>query len=378
MLLYISASIIPSITANSVHVMKMCQALSFEFDDVRLICGRPMDNGSGVDIYKLYGVREVFKLYRIIWPNIRGWGYFYSILSAFYALFLRPQVVLSRNIVGALLASYVCKRVMLELHAPVRDESLLLRLAFNHLLKRSTLIKLVVITEALKRHFITEAGVDDAMLLVAPDGADVFPADVVPVKLASRQGILFKVGYVGHLYKGKGMEVVIPLSAQCHWAEFHIVGGTAEDISFWKSQCQPCANIFFHGHVPHNDTLKYLAAFDVFLLPNQRIVGTSGRRSSDIGEWTSPLKAFEYMSVGKPILCSDLPVLREVFTNGRNAIMCDPGDACSWIRALESLRDAPSLQQKIGMTARRDLENKFSWRARAKLILIGSKADTCR
>ena len=44
-----------------------------------------------------------------------------------------------------------------------------------------------------------------------------------------------KIGYVGHLYKGKGIEVIQLLLNKCNNdIEFHIVGGTEKDINEWK------------------------------------------------------------------------------------------------------------------------------------------------
>src|SRR5262249_13241169 len=64
---------------------------------------------------------------------------------------------------------------------------------------------------------------------------------------------------------------------------------------------------------------RWLAAAAVLVLPNSRAEPISAR-------YTSPLKLFEYMAAGRPIVASDLPSLREVLTGGRNAVLVPPDD----------------------------------------------------
>jgi len=91
--------------------------------------------------------------------------------------------------------------------------------------------------------------------------------------------------------------------------------------------------------------------------------------SMDVSRWMSPLKIFEYMSAGKAILCSDLPVLKEVLTHDRNAWLCTPDRPGEWVEALEHLRDEPGVRRRLGAQARKDFEAKYTWEARAKNVL---------
>jgi hypothetical protein len=82
----------------------------------------------------------------------------------------------------------------------------------------------------------------------------------------------------------------------------------------------------------------------------------------------SPLKLFEYMAAGKPILCSDLPVLREIVEDGRNGLLLPLADADAWVAALCRLRDAPEERRRLGAAARADLVARYTWRERARRI----------
>jgi glycosyltransferase involved in cell wall biosynthesis len=125
----------------------------------------------------------------------------------------------------------------------------------------------------------------------------------------------------------------------------------------WNMQDIP-RNVKFYGPVPHRDVAARLAACDVLLapyLPSIRI-----DTGADIARWISPLKLFEYMAIRRPILCSDLPVLREVMEDGRNALLIDPLRPEDWAHALERLKGDSLLRKTLADQAFTDLENRYS------------------
>jgi len=82
----------------------------------------------------------------------------------------------------------------------------------------------------------------------------------------------------------------------------------------------------------------------------------------------SPLKLFEYMTSKKPIICSDLPVLREVLKNNETALLANPEDVDSWTYKIQFLIDNPNCARKISNNAYHLLLNEFTWDKRAKKI----------
>ena len=72
-------------------------------------------------------------------------------------------------------------------------------------------------------------------------------------------------------------------------------------------------------------------------MPYQRNVSI-GIKGSNTADWMSPLKLFEYMSSGVPIISSDLPVLREILEDRRNALLVPPKNFDSWDEALKIIR----------------------------------------
>lgn len=370
-IVYLSVSTIPSRTANSIHVVRMCDALACNGHDVSLLT--PAYRGAVVSrefIGSYYGVDPSFEIHYL--PLVGGVaGKCWFGLQVLRALRRRrPGLVYSRSLLACYLASFVCRDVILESHAPVVANGRCSDWLFRQILRRSSLRKLVVITRALERVYLERYPLLSGRIQVLPDGADERAEDR-PVLVGGRKGA-FKVGYVGHLYRGKGIEVIEAISQKMPEMDFHVVGGLEKDLEFWRGRLRR-ENVFFHGHVDPSMVPSYIRALDVCLLPNQRVVLPYGgtRENESIADYTSPLKLFEYMSQGKPIVASDLAVLREVVSDGVNGLLCPADDPDAWVAALRRLANDVSLCRRLGDTARRDVVDRYSWRKRAEAAIAG-------
>ena len=87
-ILYISKSIIPSRTANSIHVMKMCQAFAENGHEVVLLApDRKQRYEKNInDIYDYYGVKKSFNIKKLIYPNLKGGVLFYTLAIFFFSI----------------------------------------------------------------------------------------------------------------------------------------------------------------------------------------------------------------------------------------------------------------------------------------------------
>jgi len=88
----------------------------------------------------------------------------------------------------------------------------------------------------------------------------------------------------------------------------------------------------------------------------------------DTASYMSPLKIFEYMAAGKPIICSDLPVIREVLSEN-NAMLCDPNNIEQWVKAITILKNDPLSRRRLGNNARKTLQSNYTWAIRAEKVL---------
>lgn len=371
-IVYIASSIIPSRTANSIHVMKMCQAFARNGHDVTLIFpDRRREEVSGVsDIYSYYGVEPCFAVERLPWLRVRGRGYVYGYLAGKRARRLSPDVVYGRNTAGCFASALRGIRTIYEVHQPVGDLGGMDELLFRYMIRRRSFKRIVSITEALANHYREEYACTNIEIVVAPDGADPIPPGTIPVDIGGA-GNGLNVGYIGHLYKGKGAELVLQLARRLPEFRFHIVGGTATDITKTHDIMPENVpeNMVFHGFLPPSVVDRYRLAFDVLLAPYQRTVHVSGGERTSIAKWMSPLKIFEYMAAGKPIVCSDLPVIREVLQDGYNALLCEPDDVEGWVASLTKLKRDRTLAKRIATAALQDFTERYTWQRRAALVL---------
>lgn len=369
-ILYISNSVIPSRSANSIQVMKMCKAFAENGNNVVLLA--PDINQSYEknikDIYNYYGVKKNFEIKKLWYPNIKGNFIFYSVAIFFYLLVNRKfDLVYGRFLHGCYVATLLKYKVYFEIHNNIFIKKKHFAYIFYRLVKSQHFKKLIVISQVLKNIYIKSGFLNPSIIQVAHDGADEQIEFHKKIKLMGTRSNL-KVGYVGHLYKGKGMEVIAEIEKKMsNNIEIHIIGGHDKDIKFWKKKISN-KNVFFYGFLPHKEVSNYIKALDVCLLPNQKEVFTSEKIESklSISQFTSPLKLFEYMSQKKAIISSDFPVLREVL-NKQNSILVKFDDIEMWVKSIEQLKN-PKKREKIGYCAFNDFKY-YTWKNRAKIVI---------
>ena len=79
-------------------------------------------------------------------------------------------------------------------------------------------------------------------------------------------------------------------------------------------------NIYFYPYIPYSKVEKKIKQIDICILPYTSKITVSGN-VGDISKYTSPLKIFDYMKLGKLIISSNLPVLNEILINNYNSIL---------------------------------------------------------
>lgn len=364
-IVYLSGSTIPSRAANSIHVMKMCQAFAKNGHIVDLVTRdhiRFFENNVS-NVFEYYGVVENFNIFRPWHSSIRYTNTILHTLSTLIFLFKKaPDIVYSRNILSAYVATLFGFQVIFELHFSMQNEKF--EYFFKKILSSKNLIRLVVISEALKKHVLSEYTISDQLILVAHDGADeIFKSETFGTSSEFKN-----VGYIGHLYSGRGIELIAKIALHATWATFHLIGGNEDDVKYWKSELAGIKNIKLYGFISPAQAQVARSTFDVLLAPYQKKLKVFND-GNDTVQWMSPLKIFEYMSTGKPIICSDLPVLREVLRHGYNSILCVPDSPSDWLRQLNKLRTDKVFREKIGAQALQDFQDKFTWSQRAKKVL---------
>jgi glycosyltransferase involved in cell wall biosynthesis len=344
--------------ASSVNVVRSCAAFAAEGHSVVLVHCR----GTG-NISARYGVPRNFRCVPVpVQPQQKGAVQLLGWTAAAIAR-RRGAIVYSRSAALTLPASRLGCEVALELHAPVEPEGTRTRKAFAELLRRGRLRAIICISQALADEVAREWPQASRLFTVAHDAADIpasFPSRAKKVKRPL-------LGYSGHLYPGKGMETIAELAQNRPDWDFLVIGGRPQDVASWRTATSSLANVQFTGMIPHAEVPARLSSADVLLAPYGTNVIVSDMKS-DVARWMSPLKLFEYMALGKPIVVSDLPVIREVVRDGEIGRLAAAGDTRDWERVVSEVLADPKAAAAMGKRARREVERQYNWRARARAI----------
>jgi len=365
---YISDSILPSRSASSIQVMKMCEAMSGQGHAVTLIVPDLQDPDTRPgDTFAFYGVKASIRIERHWFPTSLGRSFgsiMYAFMSASAAYRARPDLIYGRYLPACWLTALRGVSTIFEAHVPPSTQrpGWLVHLIFRFWMRAKGNKGVVAISAALASRLEAEYGA--MKLIIAHDAADI--ARCVKSD-AQHTNQALQVGYIGQLYQGKGMELIEQIVRRCSSMQFHIVGGSEQDIRYWKGLLQNQDNVIFHGHVPHEETEKLRQQCDVLIAPYQNDVRVFGG-GNNVAPWMSPLKLFEYMASGKAVVCSDLPVLREILMHEETALLCDPLKPEEWEKALRRLETNPELRISLGECAKRIHAKKYTWDARVARI----------
>jgi glycosyltransferase involved in cell wall biosynthesis len=199
--------------------------------------------------------------------------------------------------------------------------------------------------------------------LDAGDPADKGAAIRAKLGLPPDALVLGFVGFVRDWHGvGWAMDVLPQLGPNAHLV---VVGdGPAlEDLRQQAAQAGVAAQTHFVGAVPHHEVAGYVAAFDIAL----QIAAVA---------YASPLKIFDYMTLGRAIVAPDQPNIREILTDGTDSVLFEAGNAASFKGALLRLCRDDALRASLGRGARETLvRRRFTWRDNASRIaaLVSSR-----
>lgn len=374
-IIYITNNRIPTEKAHGFQVMKMCEAFSNAGVEVELWIPKRF-NIIKEDLFYYYNMPKVFNVKKIsvvdLIPLYKIFGTFANFIASIsFAIFTvgkllksNDYVVYSRDQFILWFLSFTSKKFVYEIHSfPGRP------IFYKRIWKRS--YKIVTITAALKSK-IAEHGIDKNKIIVAHDAVDLDAFNSVILakgELKIEFGLPkdnFLVGYIGK-FKTLGMEkgiatMIESLPLISKDVKMVFVGGEELEIKEYKS----LANRFnvlpqcvFVGFQPYARLIRYIKAMDVLVIPFPN--------KPHYAFYASPLKLFEYMASGRPIIASDLPALREVL-NDKNALFFKPENAADLARAIKMFQSSQTLGYHLSQQALADVKN-YTWTNRAKNIL---------
>ena len=360
---YLSDSIVPSKSANSVHVISMVDA----FNEIGINC-RLFAYGNGLDqkeIFEYYHSRNEFPIILNNF-NIPKIGTF---IHAFLNVrrLTRKETVFGRSIYSVWLASRFGFNVFLEMHDPYLGLTGVQQALLRSLFKSKRFKGLMVISHVLKELLLEQVKILRAEdILVVHDGATVRThASGENLVLKGRTGRL-NIGYVGTASKGRGIELICSCAEALPQYNFHLVGVSFEDLTaLGLKDTVRLDNLFCYGFVSPIQASDIRKSCDVLMAPYQNRVMI--RSNKDTASYMSPLKIFEYMADEKAIIASDIPAIRSILGED-NALLVNPEVKSEWITAINSLAENKSFADRLAKNAYEELVEKYTWDKRAQRI----------
>ncbi len=364
---YVANNRIPTEKGYGLQIMKMCESFALLGHEVELMI--PLRNNpiteTAFDFYKINEeAQKNIKLTYIKSPDLIRFGkvgfWLQTLIYAQHAAWRvrknHPDVVYSREYPILLSMFLIHKNLVWETH---RGEG---GLGLRILLKKA---KLVAITYGLVELY-SKYLLDPSSYLVAPDAVDFSEFDIPHSREKCRELLGLpksrKIAlYWGHLYGWKGVQTFADSSEFFNnYESAVIVGGHEKDIEDFRKNNVDKQHLLVVGKRPRSEIALFMKAADVLVLPN-----TAKEKISS--HYTSPLKLFEDMASGTPIVASDLPSLREIL-NEKNALFFTPDDPRSLYEAVKKVFADPTVGEPLAQKALEDVRH-YTWEKRAQKII---------
>jgi glycosyltransferase involved in cell wall biosynthesis len=385
-LYYLAFSPIPSRMANSIQVMRMCEAFANQGIEVILVHPfyfQPKQKHIS-DIWSYYGIEHKFKIVTLPtilsdWtekiPGLIPLSKLIPYIFFGVSLLLKRRITSNDFIYGrcysgttffcylrCFLPEHLKPSIYFEVHELPKTKA---RIA---LLRKVD--GLLAITNSLKKKLIQKIGIPESKILVAPDGMNL---EFLEKLRLTKEDACKKLGlpldkkiicYIGHLYKDRGIDELIGCSKYLNddSINFLFVGGYKSDEKRYKKKIKrdKIGGMKFVGFVEPSRVPIYLFAADILIAPYTNRISTA--------EVMSPLKIFEYMGAKRPIISSDLPVIKEILANNHNSILVNSERPEELAQAIKSLLTNNTLASRIAQQAYLDVQN-YSWQKRSEKIL---------
>lgn len=367
---YIVNARIPTEKAHGYQICKMCEEFASSGVEVELLYPT-RKNFIQEDLFSYYGIKRNFSVRKIKMFDFIKWEKFFfrkgqvfqSLFFLFKQLLLKfdkKDIIYTRDSEIAWLYKKKGFRVYFEAHFWPASKNKI----YHYFLKNVDGI-ICNSRGTLKRH--RKSGLEK--LTVAPNGVDLKEFEINKSKEELRKELNLPIDkkiamYVGHLYGWKGVDTVVEAAelSENNNLVFVLIGGTDGDIEKYKKiiEEKKLNNIKLLGRKKKSKIPKFLKTADVLLLPNTSV-------SVESIEYTSPIKMFEYMASGVPIIASNLSSIKEML-NDSNSFLFEADSALSLVGELNHVVENEDLALGRAAKSKEDVQE-YTWEKRVGKII---------
>ncbi len=347
---YVAELNLPSKSAYSIHVVKMCEAFSKLGFKTNLLV---INLKNKEQVFKSYNVKNKFNINSTFNKLIRL-TFISRIIFSLKILFKnfdKNSFFLSRSITFALMASLVKKDVILELHHEITGFSKFLYYFLKNLGFIDNL-NYIFLNKKLNEIYKIESKKN----LILDDAVNI-------QEFKQKKLIKYKKTcvYIGSFFEGKGIEQIFRLASLNKNIKFHLYG----DKEYLKIY-QKLDNVSVFNFINYNKIPETLSKYEVALMPYQKKV--KGRSSIWLEKYMSPLKMFDYLAARMIIVASDLKVYRHILKNDYNSILIKINDDKRWSQKIQKLFKLNNKKNRLMNNAYKTAE-KYTWEKRCKKIM---------
>ena len=347
---YVAELNLPSKSAYSIHVMKMCEAFSKLNHDINLFVIKKKNINK---INKIYNINHRFKIFSVF-NNFILLNFIFRIYFAFKILSKKTEkdaLFLSRSIVFSLIACLFRKRIILELHHEITGFSKIIYWLFKNLNLIENL-KFIFLSRNLNHIY----NINKKKYLILDDAVNIDDFNKKRDKKYKNTCV-----YIGSFFEGKGVEQIFRLAKKNKKVLFHIYG----EKKYLKLEKKE-KNVKIFDYVNYSKIPSILSRYDVALMPYQKKV--KGRGSIWLQKYMSPLKMFDYMAAKMIIIASNLKVYKHILKNNFNCILVNINEDDKWSKAIQLAFKKNNKNSYLRKNAYKTVK-KYTWYKRCQQII---------
>lgn len=223
----------------------------------------------------------------------------------------------------------------------------------------------VVVSTYLKDHLVN-LGVDIRKIIVTTNAADPdrFNPSIGGSAIRNKYALGGRkvIGFAGGFYPWHGLDILLDsflsVKKDIKDAVLLLIGdGPIKDrLQTRVKELSLEKDVIFPGRVNNDDLPSYIAAFDIAVMP-------------DSNNYGSPMKVYEYMSTGKPVVAPRLGPLEDGITDGKEGLLFTPRNKNELSIALKKLLLDESMRNRMKNCARENIISKHTWRKNGEAVL---------